>query len=241
METEPRKMGDYLSTLPLASEEDDARAIAKQEQNRRREELQAMARRMNLCFADRERYRRCSTDNFKLTDPGHGPAVALVNGYAKDMMVHVGHGQGVIFYGPPGTGKDHLMAHLLTTAIRAGLSAQWVNGMDLFGDARDRMTDERASERSFVDRLVSPAILAISDPAPPFGEITQYQAAMLFRIIDGRYSQGKATWITINAMNAEEAGKKIGYQTIDRLRDGATVVPCVWPSYRTSLKPGSQQ
>ena len=121
-------------------------------------------------------------------------------------------------------------------AIRRDVfSIRWVNGADMFGDARDLISDG-GSEKDFVRRLVLPSVLYISDPVPPSGSITEFQASLLFRILDGRYSAGKPTIATVNVASRAELDTRIGSQNSDRLRDGALCVPCAWSSYRKPLE-----
>ena len=152
--------------------------------------------------------------------------------YGTNIIQNVTAGRGVVLFGPPGTGKDHLMAGLMVAAIReGGFAVNWQNGMDLFGRVRDAMdTDTR--ERDIIRDFTAPDVLVISDPVPPWGDLTQFQAAFLFRVIDARYRQKVPTWVTANFTNGDEAGGRLGTQVLDRLKDGALSIYCNWESYR---------
>jgi hypothetical protein len=50
--------------------------------------------------------------------------------------------------------------------------------------------------------------------------------------VDYRYSHRKPIWLTLNVADGAEAELRMGAQTVDRLRDGALVLFCNWPSYR---------
>lgn len=158
--------------------------------------------------------------------------------FAKELPARVAEGRGLVLLGPPGTGKDHLMTALLKAAtLGHGIDAEWVNGQDLFGAHRDRIGAEEP-EAALVAKLARPAILAISDPAPPLtegskgGALSDYAAQFLYRVIDARYSALKPTWLTLNVASGKEAAKRLGPQTVDRIADGALVLKCEWPSYR---------
>ena len=116
-------------------------------------------------------------------------------------------------------------------AIKAGFNVIWQNGMDLFGDIRDAI-DKGDAERALVSKLVSPDVLYLSDPLPPVGKLTDFQAAMLFRVLDGRYSRKRPTWVTVNVSSGAEMDERMGPQNGDRLRDGALAIFCDWPSHR---------
>jgi DNA replication protein DnaC len=116
-----------------------------------------------------------------------------------------------------------------------GQAGVWVNGMDLFGRIRDRI-QRGEEERDLIRGLVKPDVLAISDPLPPFGALTEFQATMLFRVLDERYSRRRPVWVTVNVANRAEFEERMGVQLVDRLIDGALVVYCNWKSYREVRK-----
>ena len=78
----------------------------------------------------------------------------------------------------------------------------------------------------------APSILSMSDPLPPFGNLTQFQMTTLFQILDFRYRHCKGTWVTLNVAKGAEADERMGKQLADRLRHGAMVLHFDWPSYR---------
>lgn len=112
----------------------------------------------------------------------------------------------------------------------------WVNGADLFGDIRDSMDKKSQSESSILDELIAPDILILSDPLPPRGPLTDFQAVTLFRVFDGRYRQCKPTWLSVNAVDKAEMNERMGVQLVDRLRDGALCIHTNWPSYRKAAQ-----
>ena len=141
-------------------------------------------------------------------------------------------GDGVVLFGPMGTGKDHLLVALARVAIlNHGYSVRWISGMQLYADFRQAIRDN-ASEQIIVQRATNPDILILSDPQLPRGELSDYQASMLFWIVDARYSMRRPTWVSLNVADGTEAERRIGAATVDRLRDGAVTVACDWPSYR---------
>ena len=139
--------------------------------------------------------------------------------------------RGLVLLGTVGTGKDHLLAALLYAAARSGHSARWVNGQEVFGQFRDRIDTGKADEQHFRE-LCAPAVLGISDPIPPVGQAGAWDLGNLYRLLDRRYRAMKATWVTINAQSADDADAKLSEPVFDRLRDGAEIVTCCWPSYR---------
>jgi len=159
-------------------------------------------------------------------------ALEQVKDYAAKIVENVRSGIGLVLFGAVGTGKDLMLSHLMRTAlIDGGFNVEWRNGVDVFGDVRDRM-ETGGSESRLVESLCSPHVLAISDPLPPWGSLTPFQAQILFRVIDRRYRAGRPTWATLNTVDGAEAADRLGQQIVDRLRHDALCLSCQWPSFR---------
>jgi DNA replication protein DnaC len=207
---------------------------ARQEAGRR----QAIADRLKALVESRgERYAGCTLENYRAAEPEQNAAVAALSEFSGEFPRLQRQGEaGLILYGPRGTGKDHLLFALMRNVIQYhGQAVVWVNGMDLFGRIRDRI-QRGEEERDLIRGLVKPDVLAISDPLPPFGALTEFQATMLFRVLDERYSRRRPVWVTVNVANRAEFEERMGVQLVDRLIDGALVVYCNWKSYREVRK-----
>lgn len=139
----------------------------------------------------------------------------------------------VMLFGPSGTGKDLLMK-LLALSVFSREDATvpqvtYLRGMEFFGRVRDSIKDS-GSEGQLLAEYAAPDILCLSDPLPPFGQLSEFQGQMLYRLVERRI--GKATWVTINISGAKEGRERMGVQSFDRLCAGALVVCCRWPSWR---------
>jgi len=227
-----------ITPLPprLSSEELDRRE--QREIDRRNREIAENKRRVwNSLVSDRgSRYQDCQLETFEAETPEQKVALSILTEYCSEIRDNVREGRGVILFGPRGTGKDHLAMAVCRVLIRNDFRVKWQNGMDLFGDIRDLMDEEEASEKTFVDRLIRPDVLYLSDPLPPIGTLTQFQSTMLFRILDGRYSRVKPVICTLNVSGREELDQRIGAQNADRLRHNAIAISCDWESYRQASK-----
>lgn len=182
------------------------------------------------------RYADCRVKTFRLSgDKGvasrQRAVVDAVRAYGEEVEENIRQGRGVVLVGPPGTGKDHLLVGLMFAAVGAGLTVEWRNGMDLFGAVRDGIGNG-TDEGEILKSLVRSDVLVLSDPVPPWGPLTQFQAAFLFRVIDRRYRDLKPVWLTTNT-GGESGDGKIGAALVDRLRHGALSLVCDWPSYRS--------
>lgn len=189
------------------------------------------------------RYARCRLHNFEVEHGRQRHVVEQLEAFAQEMPDAVGRGDSLIVCGPVGTGKDHLLAACLRAAVvHYGMTARWMNGLDLYGEIRDRMDarDYSFSEESFVRRLSAPQILALSDPLPPVGEPRQFGIEMLMRIVDRRYRDLKSTWLTMNAATRDDAEKLLSVPIIDRLCHNGHVIFCNWPSHRRTPRERSR-
>lgn len=193
--------------------------------NRKDERWRLLAKRLG------RRYSGCRLANYEANTKGQVSVMQQVKAYLECLTSRAKEGQSVIFYGPPGTGKDHLLCAMLYEAIKAGAFVKWQDGAEMFGGFRDAIKGTE-TEGKIMDRYTEPTFLAISDPVPPIGGLSEYQSSMFFRIIDRRYRDMKATWITINAADREEMEKRISPNIVDRLGHNALSLPCKWPSYR---------
>lgn len=226
------RLEELSAQMPALTSDQIAAREAVQTQREHDREQHARWDRWQALVRDRgERYADCRLATFATDHPAQERAVEQLVDYCRHVGDRIANGEGLVLFGPKGTGKDHLAMAVARAAVLAGKQVLWQNGMDLFGDIRDAM-DKSESERSLVRRLVAPDVLYLSDPLPPLGNLTDFQAAMLFRVLDGRYSRRKTTWSTINVSSGNELFQRMGPQNGDRLRDGALAIFCDWPSYR---------
>jgi DNA replication protein DnaC len=225
---------ETVVTTPVPEPESDADRAARELQEAKRAELRRRAelheRFGALVMAAGARYRGCTLDNFDCTTTKQHAIVDLLREY-----VVADFSCSVVLYGPVGTGKDHLAFALCKAAIRAGYKAKWVNGQQWFGTVRDAMDTEK-TEASLIGELSHPELLCLSDPLPPFGSLTPFQATMLYRLVDARYSRGVPTICTVNVNDDAEADERIGEPTWDRLCHDAYKLYCNWPTFRRPTK-----
>lgn len=207
-------------------EEPSHEELQRGEQLRRRLAHKDLIRPMGTLYED------CTAANYQAASEKQRKLVTALRAYADDMPAEVAAGNGIVLFGSTGTGKDHLLAALSRVAIlKHGLTVEWRNGMDLYGEMRDRIRNDKA-EKDLVAALVKPDILYLSDPLPPSGDLSQYQASMLQRIFDGRIRNRKPVWVSMNVQGSDEADRRMGPALVDRLRPGAVCCHCDWKSHR---------
>jgi DNA replication protein DnaC len=196
-----------------------------------------------------KRYASCRFENYDCQHPGQQNAIDALREYASYFLGN--EGGGVLICGSAGSGKDHLLFALAHEVIRQHCKAReipngyfnsydiaptirigWIDGTKFFSDLRAGMDDERFNEGDYLESLIDADVLIFSDPLPPKGTLTDYQASMLFRVVDGRYRDQRPTWTTMNVLTPAEAAERLTPQIIDRLRHGALCIQTTWPSYR---------
>lgn len=212
-------------------EEIQARETARLEMERRRQLAERHANLEKFLSLRGARYAECRLGNYKADTAKQVQSLEMLTEYCENVADRITNGVNLVLVGPAGTGKDHLMTAVCRAAILAGRNLLWRNGQDLWGDFRDAISNE-ANEAATIRRFVSADVLAISDPLPPRGLMSEFQVATLFRIVDGRYSHMRPTFVTLNVASRAEAEERMGLQIVDRLCHGALVVGCNWSSYR---------
>lgn len=239
-----RPIGDVLEGKPLRTPVNDEEREKRIQEELRREDYRKHQAWNELVRIRGDRYRDCRLANFACEQRSQQEAVTSLTSYCESITERVEAGDGIVLFGPRGTGKDHLLMAVARVAIGSSFTVEWRNGLDLFGDVRDAMTNG-SEEKRIVKDLIRPDVLYLSDPLPLIttgigtktsGALSEFQASMLFRILDGRYSRRRPTWCTVNVQGGDELDLRMGAQNADRLRDGALAIFCNWPSYR-KVKP----
>jgi len=224
--------------------ERDAEILAERAERETRETQDKRNELFANYLGSRRRYKGCKLENWQF-EPEHEweqrTVVEAVRDFRDHVKEHYAAGTGCLFYGPPGTGKDFLATTICRAAcLEHGISCRYLNGVELFVRLRDSMDNDRISEASIVQEFSATGILVLSDPLPPVVKsdragangLSPYQAQMLYRLVDERSVRKLPTIVTVNVQGREDAIERLGGATWDRLRDGAYVFGCNWPSFR---------
>lgn len=179
------------------------------------------------------RYVHATLKGFEVYDDKQRATIERLTRFAENMPDCLRQSGGLLLYGPPGTGKDHLLAALLKIAIaKHKLTALWYDGGELFDEFYLAIKNDDDSLRDLQIKLRKPHILAISDPQPPQGPLSDSQIRRLRDLIDARYRAGVSTWMTTNLDSREDTVTILTDPVRQRLKEGSAVIDCNWPSYR---------
>lgn len=206
-------MAEVLANAPEATEPPPAKSIGAA--------IHALARQMG------QRYARCTLSNFVASQKPQEAAVATLRHHIWSPVVP----GSIVLYGPSGAGKDHLLAGAAMSIVDR-CSVEWINGSDLFAALRGVFGHGQDAENRLLRRFTAPDVLVISDPVPPSGDVRGWAIEFLYRIIDHRYRDFRPTWVSLNVKSFDDAVSLLSAPIVDRLRDGALVIHCDWPSYR---------
>lgn len=216
---------DRLERLPPAPADD-----------RRARDAERAVRALAAQLGPRYAPSRATLDRYRVYHRAQEPVLARLRELSRDVEALASEGRGLVLYGAVGTGKDHLLAAMLYAAAARGVPCAWASGQELYGRIRDGM-DAGSREEDFFRELCRPQVLAISDPIPPSGAPSAWNLSQLYRLLDRRYRLLRSTWVSLNATSAEDADAKLSAPLFDRLRDGAELLPCFWPTFRREVAP----
>lgn len=142
--------------------------------------------------------------------------------------------------GGVGVGKTHLGAAMVSHFIHdRGLSAAILSAREIIrlmranwgrtGDVREVVE----SEHEVADRLGRIGLLVVDEIGAGFS--TDADRVQLFDVVDLRYRLGRPT-VVLSNLAAKDMRPILGERNYDRLREGASLFICNWPSNRAEAQ-----
>lgn len=162
---------------------------------------------------------------------------AQIDSYIDNMATHFKTGRNLILCGSKGAGKDLALSQCMSHAILKGnVWIVWKNGTQFYVELKNaamwRPGDDGGDLTYRIETYVNTKLLALSDPLPVTGSLTESQATSFLAIIDGRWRSRRPTWLTMNVASRKDAETRLGPMLVDRLFENAEIVFFDWPSYR---------
>jgi len=176
-----------------------------------------------------ENLRNASLD---MTDPrpdvvGWDAAMVALREYVDGLPTHYDNSWH-LFCGPVGVGKSHLAACIFNAvkATRCGWVERWIIASQMV-----EMLSPGDRRSVWRRRLVEANPLVIDDIGGEYR--TEWGEAEIEYVISRRYDKQRMTILTSN-LSPEKLGERYGERVIDRIREVATILTLVGPSYRGS-------
>lgn len=147
-------------------------------------------------------------------------------------------GRNLWLVGGVGTGKTHLGAAMVRHFIHErDISAAILSAREIIRVLRAtwgrNVNESMESESEVIERLGRLGLLVVDEIGAGFS--SDAERVQLFDVIDMRYKLGRPT-VVLSNLTAKDMKPILGERTFDRLREGATLLTCNWPSYRTEAQ-----
>lgn len=185
-----------------------------------------------------KRYSEAKLSTWIADTPQQQQVLSDVVTWCDNLTSNIARGRGIVMFGPRGSGKTHLAIGILKRCVQSLYTVAAIDGQQMYLRMRDAIK-ENMPEAELIRLWTAPDVLLIDDPVPVGGDNSAYQLTTLWNVIDRRYRDLKPTIVTLNVANGEEAARRLSPQIVDRLRDGALVLSCNWPSYRQPAETAS--
>lgn len=161
--------------------------------------------------------------NFRVSNPQLQLALAA----ARSLVAQRIHA--VAFIGSVGNGKTHLGAAILAAAVRDGHSALWVSTPRLLTRLRACFSDQATETEHMILTQLGSVQFLVMDEIGAKGKATEWEASVLSRVIDQRYSERKALVLSGNVETLSDA---IGERGADRIVEMGVTIAMTGESYR---------
>lgn len=207
----------------------DAQSAAWELQEKKRRELERQNARMAKSGLE-PRFLKATFDTFDATSQKQVAARTACRSFVEGLAA--GGSGGLWLVGPPGTGKTHLGSAMVNHVICE--QKQWAaihSGRAIVRLLRAGWgsRDSHHQETEALESLANMSLLVIDEAGIGFG--SDAEMVQLFDVIDLRYRKELPT-VVISNLAVKDLKPVLGDAAFDRLREGATIVPCSWPSHR---------
>lgn len=176
-------------------------------------------------FADK------TLDNYKAQPGLQSEVLEFCRAYAADFAKFSENGSSIMLLGLVGTGKTHLAVGILREVINAGRNGKYITVSRIMRDIKDTFAKHsEKTEGNVLERLISRDLLVIDEIGVQ--RANEFEANMLFEVINGRYEAIKPTILIAN-LTLREMRESVGDRVFDRMREnGGRAFVMDWKSAR---------
>lgn len=223
----------FRSPCPACSAEAKARDEADQRERKAWERKRNLDHRLGSA-AIPKRFVEKSFDGYRTDNEGQKRALRVCREYAEYFQDHHEAGRCLLMVGRPGTGKTHLSAAIANEVMRAG---DWTAVYRPIGNVLHAIREtyggeSQKTEGQIIAALASADLLILDEIGASKENPSDFELAMLFAIINGRYEEMRPTIIVSN-LPPKELPPAMGERCVDRLREnGGIVLGFDWDSER---------
>lgn len=208
---------------------------AEREQAQKREAEQAeISRFIDLMHRSQipPLFQKATFDNYVTTTAEQSAALAACREYADGVELRQWGAPWLI--GTVGTGKTHLACATAAAFMRKlKASAIYATPRSITRALRSTWRrDSDVSEDQVLDLFSGAGLLILDEVGANVG--SESETAQLSELVDLRYGHGLPVMVVSN-LPAKELRGVLGERAYDRLRQGAKVITCTWPSYRGTI------
>lgn len=234
--------GSTLWTGCPTCDREQALRMQAEEAERHRQEAEARAERVRInrlrVSGLEGRMLRSGFDNFQADAEEQRQVLEACRSFVSPLVSE--DGGGLWLMGVPGTGKTHLgsamVSHVINTERKRAcifsarelvrmLRATWDRSPDSAEGADWRPT----TEDQIIDFVGTAGLFVLDEIGTGFN--SSAEQTQLFDIIDLRYKHSLPT-VLISNLDVGGIRTALGERSFDRLREGARVLTCTWPSHR---------
>lgn len=180
------------------------------------------------------RFRNRTLTNW--TRDGSNRAIgAALDRFVAGIKANVDSGAGMTLLGPPGLGKTHILTAIVAATIKAGHTARYAVWPDVVTEVKNNFNLRREEERTDpLEALRTVDLLALDELALK-PSASDFEAGLLFEVLDYRYRERLCTLAASNATKAT-IGASLGDRIADRLLECSPDIALVGASRRPSAE-----